>query len=210
MNTLFVSATRAEIAPSIDLLEKMGFDTLITGVGMVATAYHLGRTLEGKDYALLVNVGVAGSFSPVFPLGTVVNVVKDQFIELGAEDHESFIPIEQLGFGSSMVKATSLIASPTLEKLAPVQGITVNRVHGRAESIRSIRNVLPEHTIESMEGASVFFAAEQSGIPAIQVRAISNYVEPRDRSRWKMELAIQNLNHWILEFAEEIAPLCKR
>ena len=48
--------------------------------------------------------------------------------------------------------------------------------------------------VESMEGAGFVRAALMSSIPAIQVRAVSNYVEPRDRSKWNIPLAIKNLN----------------
>jgi futalosine hydrolase len=37
---------------------------------------------------------------------------------------------------------------------------------------------------ESMEGFSVLRAAGQSGVPALEVRGISNYVGDRARSAW--------------------------
>jgi futalosine hydrolase len=44
-----------------------------------------------------------------------------------------------------------------------------------------------------MEGAAFFYAANLLDVPSIQLRAISNYIEPRDRSKWEIKLALENL-----------------
>jgi futalosine hydrolase len=49
-----------------------------------------------------------------------------------------------------------------------------------------------------MEGAAVLYVAEMLDIPAIQIRSISNYVEPRNRENWKIKEAIENLNYQII------------
>src|SRR5690606_23292382 len=61
----------------------------------------------------------------------------------------------------------------------------------------------PHVALESMEGAAVFYACAQEELPCIQVRAISNYVEQRDKSSWKIDLAITNLNNWLQKFIRE-------
>jgi len=48
--------------------------------------------------------------------------------------------------------------------------------------------------IESLEGAACFYVCMMLKTNVIQLRAISNMVEPRNRSNWKIELAITNLN----------------
>jgi nucleoside phosphorylase len=35
-----------------------------------------------------------------------------------------------------------------------------------------------------MEGFGILRAAEQAGVPAVEVRAISNLVEEQDRTKW--------------------------
>ena len=114
MRVLLVTATELELAPLVARLspaspshfsERLrGFthgahhvDVLTTGVGMVATAAWCGRVLARQSYDLTVNLGVCGSFDPAFPLGTVVNVVADCIAELGAEDDEQFLTVQQLG-----------------------------------------------------------------------------------------------------------------
>jgi hypothetical protein len=43
--------------------------------------------------------------------------------------------------------------------------------------------------VEAMEGFAVLRAAEIAGIPAIEVRSISNEIEERDRTRWHFDHA---------------------
>ena len=179
-------------------LETPTFDVLITGVGMTATAFALGRTLQPEKYNQVLNLGIAGSFNTSFSPGTLVQVSTETFAELGAEDRDQFLPIEALGFGESR-----LTAIPTQQPLSPplplAKGITVNKVHGHQPSIEAVKSRLAPD-VESMEGAAVLYSCNQLNIPCIQVRAISNFVEPRNRENWKIELAIENLNDWAIRF----------
>src|SRR3954471_24078924 len=102
---LLVSATAAEIKPALLFLEpyrvhdtstfsvgKLLVEVCITGVGMVSTAFELGK-LNGRNFDVAVNAGVAGAFEDLAP-GTVVNVTEDYFTELGAEDGTGFLSID--------------------------------------------------------------------------------------------------------------------
>ncbi|MDB4583087.1 hypothetical protein N9164_08040, partial [Draconibacterium sp.] len=51
---------------------------------------------------------------------------------------------------------------------------------------------------ESMEGAAVFYVCNWLGVSCYQIRAISNFVEPRDSSKWNIPLALENLKEAIL------------
>src|SRR5690606_24685340 len=99
MDVLVIAATEAEIGPFLGLpaQQRQGLHTLITGVGMVATALALGERLATTAYDLLLNVGVAGSFDRSIPLGEVVWVVQDTFSELGVEDGNQFLDSEVSG-----------------------------------------------------------------------------------------------------------------
>lgn len=201
MKILIVAATAKEVhlvyehfnITQNDFAQHQKFDLLITGVGMTATAFSLGKNLN-KNYDLVLNVGIAGSFDTNIPLGSLVNIVSDTFAELGAEDNDAFISIDDLGFGKSTHQARF-----NYQALPKVASITVNKVHGNQQSILQVQSRLKVQT-ESMEGAAVFYACEQLNIPCLQIRAISNYVEPRAKENWQIGLAIKNLNHWIIDF----------
>ncbi|MFZ4862391.1 futalosine hydrolase [Sphingobacterium sp. Mn56C] len=202
MKPLIVAATREEIASSIPFLERVQIPFLITGVGMTATAYSLGRYLALYKPDIVINVGIAGSFNKDFPLGTVVEITKDTFAELGAEDGDSFLTLVQLGFGESTYTPKQYAGLDT--GLPPCQGITVNKVHGKEASIEAVKSIFQNIQIETMEGAAVFYVCQQENLPCLQIRALSNYVEKRDKSTWNIPLSIKNLNIWIQSFLKKV------
>lgn len=206
MKILVAAATRAELSglyaafgfPETDFVQTPEFDVLITGVGMTATAFALGQHLPG-NYSLVLNLGIAGCYNRSIPLGTLLNITSDEFSELGAEDKDTFLPIDTLGFGQSKYSATSPPSHPLLDSLEKANGITVNKVHGSSISIAGIIQRLDPVT-ESMEGAAVFYCCAQTRTPCLQVRSISNYVEVRNRANWEIGLALNNLNNWAVSF----------
>lgn len=207
MKSLVVSATEFEIAPFLshfrlkvgeNYLGKNQVFVLVTGVGMVATAFAMGRILAQGSFDFAMNAGIGGSFTSDILIGDVVRVTQDRFSELGAMDGPSFLSIDDLGFGSSLV---SPLGCEYLDNLLSgercASGITVNCVHGRDEAISSIKErVNPD--VETMEGAAFFYACNQAQVPSVQLRAISNYVERRDKSRWNIPLAIEMLNRRLI------------
>ncbi len=209
MKILLVSATQSEITPLLKKFrkisangnissfrfEKKSIDVLITGVGMTAMAFHLGKILN-KKYDLAINAGVAGSFRKNIPLGTVVNVVSDCFADLGAEDGKRFLTLNEMGLPEFKHRKQKERSGKNLRNilsvLPRVKGITVNTAHGNKASIRKvIKKFDPD--IESMEGAAFFLACNHEKISCVQVRAISNYVEKRNKKKWKFDLAASQL-----------------
>lgn len=206
MKTLVVAATKAELTflyqhfnlHEGDFIEDKSFDVLITGVGMVATAFSLGKHLSPK-YNLVLNLGIAGSFDRSVELGKVVSITEDTFAELGAEDGENFLTISDLGFGENTYKSNSAINTG----LPKVSGVTVNRVSGNDKNIKNLIKRLNPVT-ESMEGAAILYACHHEKINCLQIRSISNYVEPRNKDNWKIGLAIKNLNDWAISFLTDM------
>ncbi len=204
--TLIVAATYQELAPTFEhfgwtranFIEHPRFDVLITGVGITPTAFAMGLHLN-ESYDLVLNVGIAGSFDSTLELGSLVNSIEDTFSELGAEDGDSFISIDELGFGKSVYTSNFPLDHPLLKNIPRVKSITVNTVHGQTKSIQGLLNRLDVKT-ESMEGAAIFYAAEQMNIPVLQIRSLSNYVAQRNKEHWKIGLAIKNLNLWLINY----------
>jgi nucleoside phosphorylase len=198
MKTLVVSATPMELNLILLKAQKVKskqtglctynldgkiFDVLITGVGMVATSFRLGRVLLSNNYDRIINAGIAGSFDKSIPLGTVVEIVEDQFSEMGAEDGAKFIPLSDLDF--------------PLDDALP-ETITVNTVHGSEDRIKITKHRFNPQ-VESMEGAAFFYACKMADVSCIQIRAISNYVERRNRASWDIPGAVKNLNQEIMK-----------
>jgi futalosine hydrolase len=205
MRVLVVAATEFEIRElsQESRIKNQDFAFLVTGVGMVATAFSLGKHLATHQYDLAINLGIAGSFDRSIPLGEVAEVVEDSFSELGAEDDQDFLSIENLGFGESQFKPSARLYDFGLTHIRQVNAITVNTVHGNTISIEKLTGRI-QPQLESMEGAAFFYACKQVGLPCLQIRAVSNYVEKRNRDAWQIGLAIKNLNSFADEFLKRL------
>ena len=212
---LLVAATIQEIQPTLGFLAethnrltdrhfrtaRAEIRVLITGVGLTLTAYTLGQFFAHNQPDLAVNAGIAGALDRTLAIGSVVEVVAEEFADLGAEDRNGgFLDLFQLGLanpdqtpfsGGKLVHAPEWPGLP--EGLPRVAGISVNRVHGAETSIRRLR-ARTDGKVESMEGAAFFYACLTAGVPFAAIRSVSNYVEPRNRSNWNIPLAVHNLN----------------
>ena len=215
MRILIVAATELEIAPIVAKLRYGSYDgkrlktytyaghdvdVLTSGVGMVATAAWCSHTLSGKPYDLALNFGVCGSFDPTLAPDHVVHVVSDCLAELGAEDGDAFLTIQDLNLlskdefpfsGGRLINAHPP-PNQTLSSLPAVRGITVNTVHGSERSIVAV-NERFQPQVESMEGAAFMYSCLNHGPAFAQVRAVSNMVERRNRAAWSLATAIQVL-----------------
>lgn len=211
-NILFVCATPLEsTCLGLDGTTKIGFypdilgtgkSLLITGVGQASTTYQLGKLFANHSFTLAVNFGVAGTLDLSIPLGSLVEVVSDEFADLGAEDGTSFLSLFEmnlLALNEFPYKEGRLVPLPVVERrwsLPKVHGATVNTVHGNMDSIAQFMK-RTDAAVETMEGAAFFYACNMAGIHALQIRAISNVVEARNRDRWRMKEALDSLTSFL-------------
>ncbi len=220
MKLLIVAGTRKEIEPLEEYLlqedKKRKFcnhaiELMITGPGSTFTAYHLGKTLPADNWDLAINFGICGSFKSELQIGTTVNVQMDIFGDLGAEDDNDFLDLFKLKllglndfpFENGWISNWFKEEKKTLNDLHMVKGISVNTVSGNEHTIsRIIKNYDPD--IESMEGAAFFYCCRKQSVPCLQIRAVSNYVEKRDKSKWNNNVAIANLNDTAIKLIGEL------
>lgn len=216
MHIVIVAATPFEIAPLKAWLDQqfqqktdnvyqhgaLTVQLVITGVGVTATAFHLGWILSREKPDWLINAGIAGAFSAQLPLGAVVQVVKERFGDLGVEEADGrFTDVEEMGLWPYAVMSNP---HPPLPSLRSCNGLTVHKVHGSTASIERIRSKYPDSDVESMEGAAFFYASLAAGIPFAEIRSISNQVAPRNRDAWDLPLAINRLNSVLRQILETI------
>lgn len=212
MKILIVAATQPEILTTIkhvldvnknseEELKNIEVSFILTGVGMVNTAFTLGK-LFGHKFDVVINAGVAGSYVN-HKIGTVVNVTTDCFSELGADDGDDFISLLEMGLGESGVEVADPFKNTLIENLEVVSGNTVNTVNGNEIKIEQIKAYLSPH-VETMEGAAFIQCANALKWKSIQLRAISNQVEKRNKDNWNMPLAIKNLNEFLIEFLKNL------
>ncbi|MGB3130746.1 MAG: hypothetical protein WBB26_03630, partial [Saprospiraceae bacterium] len=98
---LLVAATNIEILATINYLEtnfnqksftefsndKLTITPFIMGVGIMQSAFALGRHRKIQDFDLLIHAGISGTYSgSKLNLGDTVEVQEEQFGDIGAED----------------------------------------------------------------------------------------------------------------------------
>lgn len=224
MKILLIAATEAEIALSIKHIASIGtaetprlfncsghmVRICITGVGMVATTYQLTKLLADDHYDLAIQAGIAGSFDRNYPLGEVVRVHTDRFADIGAEDGDNYLSAFEMGLidPKEAPFKTQLLENPLsdqayLPELPPVSAITVNTVSGNETTVQQ-RAERYNSTLESMEGAAFHYVCLLDKQPFIQIRAISNYVERRNRDNWQIGPAIGNLNGFLISYLDKL------
>jgi nucleoside phosphorylase len=163
---LVVAATEQELAGA------NGAATLLCGIGPVEAAAATARGLAEQRPDAVLHVGIAGSRGIAAP---------------------------QLVIGSEAVYED-----------AADSGLVLTRLQPNTRLVAAARRALPEARVlpigtsarvggttgcevEAMEGFAVLRAAELAGVPAVEVRAVSNEVDEPDRARWRFGDALAAL-----------------
>ena len=215
MNYLIVSATAFEIAPFLNRYRKGDFasldiDVLVSGVGITASMYNLGRQVALKRPDLIIQAGIAGCFEPAVPLSTVFLVEKDLTADEGVWEKNKWHSTMDMGFSlpNRHPYKKGWLTNPYIKTmkrpgLGKVRGITVNQISSAKKTVEEYRRKY-QPTLESMEGSALHYLALSEHIPFIQLRAVSNYAGDRNKKKWDIKNAVANLNK---ELARLLPPV---
>lgn len=172
---------------------------LVTGVGLCAATYKLARSLQQHQPDLVIQAGIAGSFDAALMPGETVVVQSDAIGDAGVMEHGRFRDLFdlQLEDKNAFPWNGGKLPNPyakwlALPGLPQVQGITVNEISTSPERIQYYQLQWSAQT-ESMEGAALHYVCLQEDVPFLQLRSISNLIGERDKKKWKLKEAIQNV-----------------
>jgi futalosine hydrolase len=177
-------------------------DVLVSGIGPVEAACAVATAISAKRYDLVVEAGIAGAIVDSAAIGDGVAVLDDR-LELSLEDGRALA----LPAGSSIDDRAE--SDPrwvaVLQSLgfAALRGVTVCRVTSTDATAEHLAEA--GFQIESMEGFAVLRACNRNGIPAIQIRGISNRVGERERSGWNFQAGLDGLTRIATALFERIA-----
>ena len=165
---LVVAATSRELAT------PEGWRTLQCGVGPIEAAARTAGEIARERPSCILHVGIAGgrrhaAFAPT----TLVIGSESRYCDLAARS--TWAP------GVVPVAASLIDAARRACPDAVVTPIGTSAQVGGTNGC----------DVEAMEGFGVLRAAEIAGIPAIEVRAISNEIEEDDRARWHFAAAFE-------------------
>ena len=162
------------------------------GVGPAAAAAAAAYLLARSSYDAVISAGVGGGV-PGVEVGTLALASAVAFADLGAQTPDGFVPVSRLGVGMDHYPAALCQALAARVDAAVGTVLTVATVTGSAQTADQLRTRHPDAVAEGMEGFGVAEAAARAGVPFGEVRAISNAVGPRDRSSWRLDLALSAL-----------------
>ena len=209
MQILVVSATEFEIKPFIlsnftSAGEGNTVDILITGVGIASAIYRLTKAVLKKKYDVIIQAGIAGTFTKKIKPGDVVYIEQDCFADIGAKVKGKIISLSDMGFehrdehpyiNGWLVNPWQMPLNTSLRKAT---GITIATITDDKKHIKQLLKKL-RPAVESMEGAALHYICLQQNIPFIQLRAISNKVGERDKRKWKIKKSISDLNKELIK-----------
>lgn len=207
MKIVIISATDFELATAKEKIKSnKNIEILfeITGIGMLATAIHLSKIIYEQKPDFIIQAGIAGSFTKEIILGDVFLIEKEFIGDVGVYEKNNWEDIFDLKLMKPNEKPFSkksivnkTISSYNQLNLPIVNAVTVNQITTQSLHIHQLQKKY-NPSIESMEGAALHYACNFHKIPYLQIRSISNYVGERDKSKWKLKLAINNLNKTVV------------
>jgi predicted 5'-methylthioadenosine/S-adenosylhomocysteine nucleosidase len=166
---LVVAATERELA----LLD--GLDTFCCGIGPVEAALQTVRVLEERRPDLVVHAGIAGSRT-FDPPGLVLG---SEAVYCDVIDPCSTLPRVERARPDAALLERARAALPEAHVAAIA---TCGKVGGGTG-----------FDVEAMEGFGVLRACELAGVPAVELRAISNSPDESDRTLWRFDEAFAAL-----------------
>ena len=166
---LVVAATERELA------YLRGVETLVCGVGPVDAAAATARALAERRPDAVLHVGLAGARGiepPALVLGS--ESVYSDVIDPGS----TFPRVERAQPDAALLARVRAALPDAL--VLPIA--TSGRVCGGSGC-----------DVEAMEGFGVLRACALAGVPAVELRAISNDVDEADRAKWRFDDALAAL-----------------
>ena len=175
---LVVAATERELAGAGEAA------TLVCGIGPVEAAAATARALTSRRPEAVLHVGIAGARG----------IPPPEFV----------------------------IGSESIYEDAAAGGLVTGRVVPDTNLLEAARRAIPEARlcpigtsarvggtsgceVEAMEGFAVLRAVELAGIPAVEVRAVSNDIDEPDRGRWQFDDALAALDSALPRLVAELS-----
>jgi futalosine hydrolase len=192
-----ILGARPEPAPWRPTPVSSGFDLVLSGVGKANAAGATAAAIATSRYAAVLSVGIAGAYGDL-PIGAAVAGVAAVYADEGVQASDGFTDIAALGFPPADLPGVRFPADPelfqVLRTLADASGViaTVSTCSG-TDALAAERAARTGAIAECMEGAAVLHAAHRLGVPAAELRVISNTTGDRPRQVWNMGLALSKL-----------------
>jgi len=206
MNILVVFPSELE-ARNFSVDTEHTVSVLVSGIGGFATMYNVTKYCCEQRPDFVIHAGICGTFDKTLEIGETVNVMIDHFADFGVFEEGKW----KTGFEMKLISSHKspftegeLVATNTdVASFPKVIGVTSQTISSLPEQISMLEKKF-HPAVETMEGAYVHYVCIKEDIPFIQLRTVSNTVGERDKSRWNIALAVENLHRAIAEVIENL------
>jgi futalosine hydrolase len=207
MNILVVFPSSLE-AQGFEVSSEHSVEVLVSGIGGFATMYSLTKRCVEKRPDFVIHAGICGSYDESLALGDVVDVMIDHFSDFGLLENGQW----KTGFEMKLISSHKVpftegqLVAPNNDfaEIPKVIAVTSQTITTTDKQKTLIMNKF-HPSVESMEGAFVHYVCLKEEIPFVHLRAVSNYVGERDKSKWNTKLAIKNLHEEIINIILSIS-----
>lgn len=213
MNLLIAAATDKELEAVKRYFNGYNSNTVIltvTGVGSIATCFALTEAISTQSPDMVIQIGIGGSFSDELAIGSAVVVKSEVIADMGVIETDGYKNIFELGLTSGNTfpyKEEALINGNSeliqMTGMKAVVGITANEITTQPEKISLFKDRYGAE-IESMEGAALHYVCISKKIPFIQIRGISNLIGERNKSKWKINEAIDSSSNACIALVDKL------
>lgn len=212
MRVIITAATNLELdgcakkASQVFKKSKLRISFHATGIGMLASGVKLTQLTTTQKPDLIIQMGIAGSYSKKEPLGKVMIVASESIADIGVRENGRFKDLFETGLqkeNEAPFKKRKL-TNPTIKSLNVlksdlVAAVTINEITTSAKRIKEII-AANNPVLESMEGAALHYVGGLTKTPFIQIRAVSNYVGERNKAKWKLNESIEQLEAYVITY----------
>lgn len=216
MQILVIAAKEVEIKPTVEYITtqypmQANWQFAYTDIGLTAAAFAITRLALTQPPDVIIQAGIGGSFEQGYLPGEVVLIDTEQIGDLGVMENTQWKNMFMLSLSNKNQAPyqEGLLPNPYIDYfnflgIRKVAGVSVNTITTNSAAINRLQQCTPAPVIESMEGAALHFVCRQLQIPFVQLRAVSNQVGERDKSRWHFTQAIQSLNTALIKLIEHL------
>lgn len=197
------------VAKEAEALGDIGATIIISGVGRTnAAAATTEALLTRGPFDGVICAGIAGALpGSGLAIGDVVIASSCVYAEEGVITPTGFQTMADIGFALGDFAGNAVPVSDVMLGAAGDLRIgaiaTVATCSGTDDAAREVA-LRTGAIAEAMEGAAVVHAARRLGVPAIELRAISNFAGDRANQQWNINAALQALRNAINPYVERV------
>lgn len=170
----------------------------VCGFGPIASGILTAELLARHKPDNVILVGIAGSYNSSAEVGTAYSYSKIGCYGIGAGSGREFKTAGELGWsqfsdfdsGDSLNDTIELVG--TGPKVASDRMLlTVCSASVSTSDVAERLSKFPQAVAEDMEAFSVAMACQESSIPLVVIRGISNIAGDRNKANWHVEAALK-------------------